>query len=157
MAGLLLLPHKVAGGDGLIEVPRHEEIAGPFLTPGPYRYELEAKLTKLSGSILEVEMVSTTEFDPRNCVDFVKYKTGYDQSIGGWAKYWPTNSEVPTIGGVIVLSGLDFQGRNTGHVALIVEVGTDYLIVEDVNYKQGLYTKRLIPKYPKNLIGFWKG
>ena len=90
-------------------------------------------------------------YDPKRCVSFVKYKTGYSKSVGN-ARDWPRAAiQEPAQGGVIILL---YPSDKRGHVAYIAEVKENSLIIEDTNYSPGRYTKREIPLNYPFIIGY---
>lgn len=84
-----------------------------------------------------------------SCVIFVKRLTGYDKVVGE-AKNWPTNSEIPSIGGVVVLD----EG-NVGHVAYITSVNGDSFTISEANYIICQRSSRTLNISDKSIMGFW--
>ncbi len=84
-----------------------------------------------------------------SCVTFVKRLTGYDQVVGA-AKNWPTNSEQPQVGGVVVLNE-----SKVGHVAYITAVGQDSFTVAEANYISCEKSNRVISLNDPAIMGFW--
>jgi surface antigen len=84
-----------------------------------------------------------------SCVTFAKRLTGYDSVVGA-AKNWPTNSELPSVGGVVVLD----EGR-IGHVAYITAVQEDSFTVSEANYISCKRSSRTLNISDKSIMGFW--
>lgn len=94
--------------------------------------------------------IQTLGFNPASCVSFVKYKTGFNQSIGV-ARNWPLNAKFGSVGGVIVLNE-----SKAGHVALITGISEFGYVVTEANYISGKVTSgRIIPYDDLSIIGFW--
>lgn len=90
-----------------------------------------------------------------SCVAFVRRLTGFTQSVG-YAKYWPKNTEVPVIGGVVITSESSFNTFRTGHVAYILDINDDTLTLLEANYSRCKITTRFLKVGDKRITGFWK-
>ena len=95
-----------------------------------------------------------------NCTWYVaKYK-----SVNWWgnANQWLRNAQAkwhptwntPTLGSIVVLNWRWYNPRY-GHVAIVMDIKTDHLIVSDMNYRRlGEVTTRKIPKSDRAIIGY---
>lgn len=84
-----------------------------------------------------------------SCVLAVKAWTGYSQSVGA-ARYWPKNTNTPTVGGVVITNE-----SSAGHVGYILVVNNDTFTFKEWNYVGCSYTERTFSIYDKRIIGFW--
>ena len=63
------------------------------------------------------------------CTWYVAREKGITQ-IWGDAKYWPVNSNLPTVGAIIVT----YENKRYGHVGIIREVNGTQVKIEEMNY-----------------------
>ena len=86
-----------------------------------------------------------------SCVSFIKSITGYTEPVG-LAKNWPVNFRLPAIGEVVVTR----ENPYTGHVAMIIDIQGNDLILEEANYVHCTHTKgRKLPIDSSLIIGYW--
>lgn len=91
-----------------------------------------------------------------SCVLHAKALTGFSISIG-LAKRWPRNSEIPSIGAVVITKESP-SGTNTGHVAQIIDIQDGYLILDEANYQRCQRTVgRKLPINSPLILGYWNG
>jgi len=95
-----------------------------------------------------------------NCTWYVaKYK-----SVNWWgnANAWLRNAQAkwhptwntPTLGSIVVLNGRGYNPRY-GHVAIVMDIKADHLIVSDMNYRRlGEVTTRKIPKSDRAIMWY---
>lgn len=95
-----------------------------------------------------------------NCTWYVaKYK-----SVNWWgnANQWLRNAQAkghptgntPTLGSIVVLNGRWYNPRY-GHVAIVMDIKSDHLIVSDMNYRRlGEVTTRKIPKNDRAIMWY---
>ena len=107
---------------------------------GPYTTEIRRPV-KQSGRYIPNNACS--------CVLFVKAKTGFTQSVGA-ARNWPINSQSPLPGGVVIT-----RESSLGHVAYILEVNADSIVVIEGNYSHCKVTTRTIPLNSPIIKGYW--
>lgn len=96
------------------------------------------------------EKIITRPFDFCSCVDAVKAWTGYDKPVGA-ARNWPINSDKPSVFGVVITS----EGP-VGHVAYILQVNKDSILVREANFKPCQVDTRIIPLNSKFIKGFYE-
>ena len=84
-----------------------------------------------------------------SCVIYAKSQTGFS-TPNGLARYWPSNTDTPLVGGVVVTSE-----SMAGHVAVISEVGSTWIKVREANYSKCRLTTRIIARDSKVIIGYW--
>jgi len=63
------------------------------------------------------------------CTWYVAKEKGITQ-IWGDAKYWPVNSNLPTVGAIIVT----YENKRYGHVGIIREVNGTQVKIQEMNY-----------------------
>ena len=85
-----------------------------------------------------------------SCVNVAKSLTGYDKIVGA-AKNWPVNSDKPVVGGVVITKESYY-----GHVAQIIEVREDSIILREGNFKPCQFTNgRELKLDNTKILGFW--
>jgi len=95
-----------------------------------------------------------------NCTWYVaKYKTvNWWGNANQWlrnaqAKWHPTGN-TPTLGSIVVLNWRGYNPRY-GHVAIVMDIKSDHLIVSDMNYRRlGEVTTRKIPKNDRAIMWY---
>lgn len=83
------------------------------------------------------------------CVSYAKSLTGYSEPVGR-ARNWPTNSERPMVGGVVITSE-----SASGHVGVITRVFEDTIVITEKNYIPCKISTRELNKNDPRIIGFW--
>jgi len=95
-----------------------------------------------------------------NCTWYVaKYKT-----VNWWgnANQWLKNARAkghatgvsPTLGSIVVFNGRGYNPRY-GHVAIVMDIKGDHIIVSDMNYRRlGEVTTRKVPISDKSIMGY---
>lgn len=86
-----------------------------------------------------------------SCVLTAKALVGYNKTVG-MAKYWPRNTDLPTVGGVVVT-----KESYAGHVAVILAVEQDRIYVYEGNYNRCKVSERWINLNNPVIIGYWRG
>jgi surface antigen len=86
-----------------------------------------------------------------SCVLTAKALVGYNKTVG-MAKYWPRNSDIPTVGGVVVT-----RESRVGHVAVILAVEQYRIYVKEGNYNRCKVSERWINLNNPVIIGYWRG
>ena len=125
-----------------INGPTLEELAKPAPKPKP-------KPNK--STVRNVQSTSgwNSSFSPCSCVSYSKFRTGYSESVGN-ARNWPKNSQVPTVGGVVVTN----ESR-PGHVGYIIAVREGSFDIIEANYSRCKVTTRTISINNPLILGFW--
>ena len=85
-----------------------------------------------------------------SCVLTAKAMVGYNKTVG-MAKYWPRNSDIPTVGGVVVT-----KESYAGHVAVILAVEQNRIYVKEGNYNRCKVSERWINLNNPVIIGYWR-
>ena len=117
-----------------------------------YAYEepqiaLEPQVVATVVSVLEEPEIIVSEEERCNCYLFVKNNV---EGLPLMANITP-NTELE-VGAVAIFkypSGLK-------HVAIVREIWDGEFLVEETNYKNCKYGKRIVSEVDKSLIGFWK-
>lgn len=139
--------HIVFQIDKSLSEPRY--VNGPLLSelgtqtkPTP---QAKARNTKTVGTV-------STGYNPCSCVSYAKFKTGFTQSIGK-ARNWPTNSDTPSRGAVIVT-----YESSAGHVGIVSHWDDTYVYLEsEANYSRCKMTYgRKIAINSSIIKGYWK-
>ncbi len=107
----------------------------------------QADTDKVKSAILTAKAKQT---DYSSCVTFAKRLTGYLATIGA-ARNWPTNAEIPLVGGVVVLN----EGKY-GHVGVITAVNADSFTIVEANYIPNQKSSRTLNINNLDIKGFWK-
>lgn len=121
---------------------------GPFrpsnYTPPKPTPQVKVRNTQAVGKV-------PTGYSSCSCVSYAKYKTGFTQSIGN-ARNWPTNSDQPSIGAVIVT----YESAR-GHVGIVSHWDASYVYLEsEANYASCRMTYgRKIPINSPLIKGYW--
>lgn len=84
-----------------------------------------------------------------SCVIYAKALTGYSQSVG-YARNWPKNSLVPTVGGVVITN----ESR-VGHVGVITAIDGDNITIIEANYSICRKTIRILNTSNPVILGYW--
>lgn len=69
------------------------------------------------------------------CVVYARKVTG-DERVKGLARTIKPNSQIPAVGSVVVTKE-SLPGKNTGHVAVVIEVTDTHIVLEEANYYRG--------------------
>lgn len=93
---------------------------------------------------------------PCQCVSYARYKTGFSDSFGpkgqeGYAKYWPNNSDIPIVGGVVITGE-----SGAGHVAYIADIQGQTIYTEEWHYGGCFLTKRTLNINSPLIKGYWR-
>lgn len=86
------------------------------------------------------------------CAEWLKRTYGY-QYIGTivYAKNWPTNSSVPSVGSVVV-----FTDSGAGHVGKVLEIVGTKMRLHETNYESCKETTdRWVDMSDQNIKGYW--
>lgn len=78
-----------------------------------------------------VQVAPTNNANLCSCVDYVQAVTGIRIGVIGFARNWPINSREPRIGSVVITSE-----SAAGHVARIIGIEGDDLILDEANYSR---------------------
>lgn len=99
-----------------------------------------------------VRIAKKTEgFNPCNCVSYVQFKTGGRAATGiGSARNHPVNSQVCTIGAIIVT----YESR-MGHVGIVAGCDENYVTIDDYNYASCGHTIRPLAINSKVIKGYY--
>lgn len=98
---------------------------------------------------LQKQLAKKVSFDPCSCVSFVKAVTGYNKPVG-MAKNFPINSKWASIGSVVVTNE-----SPSGHVAIVIGIEGNYLILNEANWLTCQRGKRKLPIDDPSILGFW--
>lgn len=117
------------------------------------RKELEEMYKALEAEVVKANKGVIIEKTPnrlgRNCVYFVRAKKSLPRPMGSLSdKKRAINSKQPEVGAVAIT-----REGPVGHVAIVVEVLEDTIIIEEGNYSRGYRTLRMIPKSLP--LGYW--
>lgn len=86
-----------------------------------------------------------------SCVDYVRAVTGIDVGVIGYARNWPINSQEPRVGGVVITAE-----SSAGHVAKIIGIEGDDLILDEANYSRCRRTSgRRLNRHNRVVRGFY--
>ncbi len=95
-----------------------------------------------------------------NCTWYVaKYKTvnwwgNANQWLRNAQAKWHATWRTPTLGSIVVLNGRGYNPRY-GHVAIVMDIKSDHLIVSDMNYRRlGEVTTRKMPKNDRAIMWY---
>ncbi len=140
-------PIEIVVSESLVEKQEREERERIARLPKP-KPKIKPKQIKT------VVFSQSTEYSqPANycsCVNYVKSRLGMTGSIG-MARNWPTNSKEPHIGGVVVT-----YESGAGHVALIIGLEGDNLVLDEANYSRCRHTSgRRLNKHSGVIKGFY--
>lgn len=133
--------------DKSLSEPRY--IHGPFkpknYTPPKPPTQVKAGNTQAVGKV-------PTGYSSCSCVSYAKYKTGFTQSVGK-ARNWPTNSDTPSEGAVIIT-----YESSLGHVGIVSHWdATNVYLESEANYSRCKMTYgRAIPIDSPLIKGYWK-
>jgi len=114
------------------------------------------KLEQVNNARKRVSPLSGTgKFNGCICVSYARYKTGFTAQFGplgkrGWAKYWPINNIIPTVGGIVVTNESAY-----GHVAYIEKVTADLIEVSHANYGSCGVRKTSYLLNDSRILGYW--
>lgn len=129
----------------------HSEDIYPALeipSPTPLVY-VEAKFVPIVPKLI-LEGILSPELE-NSCVALAKAVTGYSGVIG-YAYNWPINTMEPAVGEVVVL-----QEGKFGHVAIIIDIKDNSLLLYESNYIPGKITdNREISIHSPDIVGYWR-
>lgn len=97
------------------------------------------------------QIKTSLPYSPCSCVSYIRYKTGYTESVG-LAKYWPHPDLFPTLHGVVVTNE-----SAIGHVAFIEGFDGNFMILSETNFINCRYTYGRRLKIDSDVItGYWR-
>ncbi len=118
-------------------------VSQEFLEPDPEAVQ------QLYQEWLASKVQKKVSFNPCSCVSLVKALTGYTQSVGR-ARNWPINSKWPAVGSVVVTSE-----SSAGHVAYIIGIEGNTLLLDETNWMPCQRGKRRLSMDDPSILGFW--
>lgn len=90
-----------------------------------------------------------------NCVSTVKHLTGYKLPRIGLAKNLIKDrvhiSQMPAVGSILIQ-----KSRNTGHVALIIELHDEGMMIQEGGWGSCRLNKRFINYNDPSILGYWR-
>ena len=89
-------------------------------------------------------------FDPCSCVSYAKWKSGIDVGSIGAAKNHPINSDTPRVGSLVITNE-----STAGHLAVVIQVWADTIVISESNYIECQVGTREIRRDSPLIMGYY--
>lgn len=120
----------------------------------PILEELPPPDQKIITPHLEGYQASNLPYYPCSCVSYARWYSGINVGPIGYAMYHPVNSDVPTVGALVVF----MASRNSpfGHLASVTAFTDSTITITESNHIPCAVGTRTISRFQTNIKGYYK-